>query len=324
MDVSAAFLQSDNLDRDIFFDPPKELKKEGFIWKLKKPIYGLNDASKRFYNTMVKVLEKAKMKKASFDNAFFYKHDENGLLEGILLSHVDDFLIAGNNMFLKQIRLDLENRFDFGKYQDEVFTFTGVNIQQKKNEIEIDQKEYARSIDEIVYYKKNTGEVTPEEHKEYRGIVGKLLWLSELTRPDISYEVREVSTKNNNPTYNDINRVNKIVRKVKEDEKDIKFKYIGPLEDLEMISYSDASHTNTENKTKAVAGRVILLKGKSKDKYAMLHYKSATVKKVCKSIKSVETRALEMAMENAIAVAKSIEEIRTGKFCSKRIQKNMI
>ena len=49
VDIRAAFLQSKELKRDVFVVPPKDISKLGVIWKLKKPLYGLNDASRRFW-----------------------------------------------------------------------------------------------------------------------------------------------------------------------------------------------------------------------------------------------------------------------------------
>ena len=48
IDIRAAFLQAKQLDRDVFLRPPKDIRKEGMIWKLKKLLYGLNDASRKF------------------------------------------------------------------------------------------------------------------------------------------------------------------------------------------------------------------------------------------------------------------------------------
>ena len=45
VDIRAAFLQSKTLDRDIFMLPPPDIRKPGVIWRLKKPLYGLDDAS---------------------------------------------------------------------------------------------------------------------------------------------------------------------------------------------------------------------------------------------------------------------------------------
>ena len=45
IDIKAAFLQGKNIERDIYIKPPKEIKKDGIIWKLNKVAYGLCDAS---------------------------------------------------------------------------------------------------------------------------------------------------------------------------------------------------------------------------------------------------------------------------------------
>ena len=49
VDIRAAFLQSRTLHRDVFMKPPPDIKKEGIIWRLKKPLYGLDDASHKFW-----------------------------------------------------------------------------------------------------------------------------------------------------------------------------------------------------------------------------------------------------------------------------------
>ena len=49
MDIRAAFLQTKKLDREVFVRLPDYIKKEGKISKLLKPLYGLDDASRKFY-----------------------------------------------------------------------------------------------------------------------------------------------------------------------------------------------------------------------------------------------------------------------------------
>ena len=48
-DIRAAFLQAKSLDREVFLLPPKDVRNEGKIWKLNKSLYGLNDASRKFW-----------------------------------------------------------------------------------------------------------------------------------------------------------------------------------------------------------------------------------------------------------------------------------
>ena len=48
-DIRAAFLQSKVLDREVYVEPPADIKKQGIVWKLNKPLYGLDDASRKFW-----------------------------------------------------------------------------------------------------------------------------------------------------------------------------------------------------------------------------------------------------------------------------------
>ena len=43
-DVKSAFLQGDELDRELYMESPAEEKKPNAIWRLNKAVYGLNDA----------------------------------------------------------------------------------------------------------------------------------------------------------------------------------------------------------------------------------------------------------------------------------------
>ena len=49
VDIRAAFLQSKVLNRDVFIEPLSDIKKPGWIWKQKKPLYGLDNTSRKFW-----------------------------------------------------------------------------------------------------------------------------------------------------------------------------------------------------------------------------------------------------------------------------------
>ena len=48
VDICAAILQNKILHREVYVEHPSDIKKQGIIWKLKKPLYGLDDASRKF------------------------------------------------------------------------------------------------------------------------------------------------------------------------------------------------------------------------------------------------------------------------------------
>ena len=100
LDVKTAYLQGEKIKREVYLKPPKEVSYDG-LWKLNKTVYGLKDAAKAWYMTVVKIVEDLGGKKCKLETNIFYWKDENDRLIGILCSHVDDFCYGGNEDFDK-------------------------------------------------------------------------------------------------------------------------------------------------------------------------------------------------------------------------------
>ena len=47
MDIRAAFLQANELNREVYVVPLTDIRKEGVLWHLIKPLYGLKDVSRK-------------------------------------------------------------------------------------------------------------------------------------------------------------------------------------------------------------------------------------------------------------------------------------
>ena len=61
-------------------------------------VYGLNEASRYWYNRVHEELLNIGMTKSKYDDAlFFYKPDKNEKCEGVIVIHVDDFLYNGGS-----------------------------------------------------------------------------------------------------------------------------------------------------------------------------------------------------------------------------------
>ena len=73
-DVESAFLQSLPLQREVFVMPPKERRVPGVLWKLKRPCYGLVDASRGFHLSFAQKLEEYGCKRNHLDLALFIIH----------------------------------------------------------------------------------------------------------------------------------------------------------------------------------------------------------------------------------------------------------
>ena len=97
LDVKSAFLQGYPLERDVFIKPPKEANTR-YIWRLKKAVYGLNEASRCFYEKVKDELTKMGFNCSKVDEAFFFRKSSNKL-QGLTNVHVDDFLNGGDDIF---------------------------------------------------------------------------------------------------------------------------------------------------------------------------------------------------------------------------------
>merc|ERR1712121_611365 len=239
--------QAKKLDREVFVRPPNDIEKEGVIWKLFKPLYGLDDASRKFYLKVKETLQKLGLKTLLGDDAVYYEH-KNGKLMGLILSHVDDFTIAGTQEFVQRIVAGTEEKFTVSKVEEDNFRFTGLDVKTKNRKIEVSMEDYAESIQEIKEIRKaNRDEkLTNAELKEYRKYTGKISWLAQGTRPDLSYSALNLAKKNGSATISDLRNVNKVLEKVKKEENKVIYGKIGSRETLQVVGIVDASFKNDD------------------------------------------------------------------------------
>ena len=94
--MKSAFLQGQAIDCEVYIKPPKEASSgPDVIWKLKKCLYGLNGGTRMFYLSVGKKITELGCVVSTVDPSLFFYIDKCGRLAGILVSHVDDFLHAG-------------------------------------------------------------------------------------------------------------------------------------------------------------------------------------------------------------------------------------
>ena len=217
MDIRAGFLQAKKLDREVFVRPSDDIKKEGKIWKLLKPLYGLDDASRKFYLKVKETVQEFRLKTLPGDDTFYYEN-RNGKLMGLNLSHVDDFTITGDVEFVRRIVKGIQERFTVSKIEEDMIRFTGLDVKAENGKIQVSMEDYVDSVEEIKEIRKadRAERLTKAELKEYRKYTGRISWLSQGTRPDLSYSALMLAKKNNSATIADLRNVNKIVGKIKE------------------------------------------------------------------------------------------------------------
>ena len=102
IDIKSAFLQGDQLDRELYLEPSSEENKPNVIWGLNRAVYGLHDAPLKWYERLNKELITLGCVRSKLDTAC-YIYREGGQLAGIACIYVNDIIAAGNK-YLQQER----------------------------------------------------------------------------------------------------------------------------------------------------------------------------------------------------------------------------
>lgn len=310
-DIRSAFLQGKMLERDVYIKPPVEAKiEDGKIWKLKKCLYGLSDASRQFYMSVREVLLQIGCKQSICDHSFFY-FEREGTLEGVVVSHIDDFLHAGSEVFDLIVIKSLVESFSAGKEEIKSFSYVGLQIKQELNGIYVHQIQYIDAI-EIKKLDKVEGidigrSLTVDELTDYRSMLGSLNWCVRTTRPDLGFSLIDLSTKFRDANVFDFLRLIKVIRKLKSDKVVIYFPILSNQVDMVLLVYSDAAFHNLSDKVGSTMAYIILCR--VGDNVSPLAWKTNKIKRIVTSSIGAETLSLSRALGDAIFYQHFFHEI---------------
>ena len=310
IDIKSAFLQSHDIERDVFLKPPQVVRTPGVLWKIHKPIYGLDDAAKLWYNTVKDELIASGCKMLILDHSVFSFYDEKTQkLIGMMVIHVDDFLYGGSTKFKKIIVQKIIDKYQISKQSSQSFVYLGWNIVQDKDGISMDQRQYCKTILPVLPLpKKDDNEpLSDEEKTSYQGLLGKLNWLACQSRPDLKYDVLEHSCYNQNPSVSNLKSLNKVTKRLVDGPQIIRFPKLDLTKSqLEIIVWTDASLGKLP---KEGSGRGYIVFLKSGMTFSPLAWHSNKISKVCVSIFAAETMAFNDGVAEALLMRQTVSEL---------------
>ena len=150
--------------------------------------------------------------------------------------------------------------------------------------------------------------LSDKEKKEFRGIVGSLNWVSLITRPDVSFEVVDLSTKFQAPTVADMITANKAIRKIKNSPTILRFSKLTINNNLKIVVYSDGSFRNLCKGVSSGSGRVIFLVDEHR-RCSVLTWNSNKLKKIVDSTLAAESLSLSNAIKEAVYTQQILIEL---------------
>ena len=135
----------------------------------------------------------------------------------MVVTHVDDFTLAGTEAFVNEVIETVSRELTVSKIERDNFRYTGIDVKTVDDGIEIEMKDYVDSLEEVKEIRKANRDdpLTRAELKVFRKMTGKLSWLANSTRPDLSYTALAMSKKNNSAQIKDLRDITRVIKKPK-------------------------------------------------------------------------------------------------------------
>ena len=134
-----------------------------------------------------------------------------------------------------------------------------------------------------------------------------------MTRPDLSFEVNQLSSNISTAEIKDLKTAKYLVEKAKREPLTLTFTKLGPIEKMRLRVYCDASFNNQDKKIRSTEGRVLLLENTESRKVNIFSWKTKKITRICRSVKGAETRAMENGLDDSVYFARMFAEIYAGK-----------
>ena len=193
------------LTETVYVQPPAGYARTDEVWLLLKALYGLKQAGREWYKMLKSMLIRLQWRATISDPCVYYRRVQQ--YYQLMVVHVDDLIVTYANQ--EQIDSLINGLSQEVKVADlgDIKHALGVDFVYKDHRIALSQQQYVLEVLKRFDFDKCHPCPTPmhEAREEYEGsvldkntglskfplneIVGSLLWLSMMTRPDISFAV---------------------------------------------------------------------------------------------------------------------------------------
>ena len=236
MDVKTAYLNAP-LTGEVYVRPPPDIRKENHVWKIKKAMYGLPQAGRDWYKTFSGFLKEKGFDQIDADSCVYQK-------PGIIIGFYVDYLVITSESIelIAETKAMLTSKFKM-KDLGEISTILGIQVEREKSGIKLHQSIYIEetasrfpiplsestnsplqpSVD-LTDPSINSTNLDEDLKLLYQKMVGSLMYLAIITRPDIAYAATLLSRFNSAPQQRHMKAVKKVWNYLK-NTKDMGIRY---------------------------------------------------------------------------------------------------
>lgn len=315
LDVPTAFLNG-LLHEAVYMEIPEYLNINNCnnkVLKLKKAIYGLKQSARAWYTQVEDCLLKLNFKRSNFEPCLFIKNEHN--VKIYIALFVDDFFVFYNcqNVYEELIN-ELVAKFKI-KDLGQIKQCLGMHVNVYKDCITIDQKHFIESILKKYNMTDCSDSNTPMEINlklsknvnsnvvqkyPYQQLIGSLMYLSVLTRPDISYSVSFLSQYNN--CFDKIHWTH-LKRLLKYLKKTMRYGLVYRKTGCDLCGFVDADWASCTLDRRSYTGYCFILSG------SVISYEAKKQKTVALSSTEAEYMALSESCKEAIYLRNILNEL---------------
>lgn len=320
-DVKTAFLNGE-LQEEIYMDIPEGVvsSNKNQVCKLNKSLYGLKQASRQWNIKFDYFLKNFNFEPSSADPCVYKGIINNTLI--FLGLYVDDgIILAETKEALDTVIHELNSSFDITVCNSNYFVGFHIERNRIQGTTFINQKAYiqrilirfgmidARSVgvpldvNTVASVMNEKGEI--EDKIPYREAIGSLMFLSKLTRPDISYAVNIMSRflMCYNETYwRGIKRIFRYLAGTSE----LGILYKKTDKNSDLLGYSDVDYAGDLETRRSTLGYIFLLSG------GPVSWCSQRQKSVALSTTEAEYVAASMASRELIWIQQLLHDIQNS------------
>lgn len=300
-DVSQAYVCTTHpLLREVYVTPPKEARPHpDELWRLCRPLYGLPEAGAMWYSTFARYHRNSlHMHHTATDPAVLVRHDKHGNLDGMSVIQVDDTLIMGTPLFVKDEERESVAFPSKGRtlIESKPVGFNGTVITRKGRNIVVDQHAYTECL---------TADF-PRTPQGFATARGKASYATASTRPDQACAINQASQVRASlvePKDHDL--LASAITSLKT-PRELIFPHLD-LKTLEIRVYADASWANNRVLSSQLGFMVFLADGSGK--CALINWQSKKSRRVTRSTMAAEIFALCNGFDSGFAFKDLVEEI---------------
>ena len=103
----------------------------------------------------------------------------NRTVTGVVVLHVDDLFMTGSQEFFDYLGKSLKKEYQIGSEDKNDVVFTGQRVRWEGIKLVVDQEKAIEELSEVTIEKNLPDNLacTPQQHAEFRSLLGSLNWL---------------------------------------------------------------------------------------------------------------------------------------------------